>query len=506
MTSLEEPVTPQSLCPKPWAAVWSMLMGFFMLMLDQTIVTVANPSIQAGLGASLTETIWVTSAYLLGLATPLLVAGRLGDRFGQKTIFMIGMAVFALASLACGLAPSVGLLITARAVQGVGGALMTPQTQAIIVRIFPPHRRGAAMGLWGSVAGIATLVGPVIGGLLVQTIGWQAIFLINVPVGVIGLILATKFIPALPTSRPKFDWTGVVISALGIFLLVYGLQEGVDRQWGRAWGPITITEIIAAGLVLLVVFVVYQTHARSPLVPLKLFRDRDFSFANAAIFLVGVGMSGLMLPVLYFIQVGRGFAPMASALFQMPSAVVGAILAPLVGARFIAKIGANKVACFGAVAMAVPLAWYTLYFTPDSNIWLALLPGFVLGLGNACLWSPLSLSATHHLPRTDAGAGAGIYNTVRQIGTVLGSALMNTLMNARLIAHHVSPNIASQAGTNGLAGPVAFDYARAMAECLFMPCAVFIVVAVLAAFLTGQAGRQEPAPTAAVRAANGGER
>ncbi len=470
-----------------------MLMGFFMLMLDQTIVTVANPSIQHGLGASLTETIWVTSAYLLGLATPLLVAGRLGDRFGQKTVFMIGMAIFAAASLVCGIAPSVTTLIAARAVQGVGGALMTPQTQAIIVRIFPPHRRGAAMGLWGSVAGIATLVGPVLGGLLVQTAGWQAIFLINVPVGVIGLILAARHIPALPTSRPRFDWTGVIVSALGIFLLVYGLQEGVDRHWGRVWGPVTIPEIIAAGLVLLVVFVLHQRRARHPLVPLRLFRDRDFSLANGSIFLVGVGISGMMLPVLYFIQVARGFQPMASALFQMPSAVVGAILAPLVGGRFAARFGANRVACFGAVAFAVPLAWYTVYFTPDSTIWLALLPGFVLGVGNACLWSPLSLSATHHLPGADAGAGAGVYNTVRQIGTVLGSALMSTWMNARLLAHGLDPAIAASSGTSGLTGPTALGYSRAMAECLFLPCGAFLAVAVLAIFLTGQAGRKETA-------------
>ncbi|MCL2826867.1 MAG: MFS transporter, partial [Eggerthellaceae bacterium] len=191
------------LCPHPWAAVWSLLIGFFMLMIDMSIVSVANPSIQSGLGASLTETIWVTSAYLLGLAAPLLIAGRLGDRFGQRTMFFLGMVIFTLSSLVCGLAPSVSILIVARAVQGIGGSFMSPQSQATIVRIFPPHRRGAAMGLWGSVSGIAMLIGPMLGGFLVQSAGWQSIFLINVPVGVVGSILVLRFVPKLPTSRPR---------------------------------------------------------------------------------------------------------------------------------------------------------------------------------------------------------------------------------------------------------------------------------------------------------------
>jgi len=480
-----------ALCARPWAAVWSLLIGFFMLMIDASILSVANPSIQRGLGASLTETIWVTSAYLLGLAVPLLVAGRLGDRFGQRTMFLIGMAVFTLSSLACGLAPSVRILIAARAVQGIGGSLMTPQSQAVIVRIFPPHRRGAAMGLWGSVSGIAMLIGPVLGGFLVQAAGWQSIFLINVPVGVVGLVLAARFVPKLPTSRPKFDWSGVILSGAGILLVVYGLQEGANRAWRRVWGPVTIPEIIVVGVLLLVIFVVNQAKADDPLLPLNLFRDRDFSLANSSIFLVGIAVTSMSLPLLYFVQVARGFDPMLSAVFMMPSAVVGAIIAPMVGARVVAKLGANRVASFGLIVYSGSLFWMTAYFTPSSNIWLALIPSAIMGVGNACMWSPLAMSATHHLPPARAGAGAGVYNTVRQVGSTLGSAIMATLMNATLTAHGVSSAIVMghQIGV-ALPPSVSAEFSRAMAQSLYLPCAVALVGAVCAAFLSGQAGRR----------------
>ncbi|MDR0783086.1 MAG: DHA2 family efflux MFS transporter permease subunit, partial [Propionibacteriaceae bacterium] len=412
---------------RPWAAVVVMLVGFFMLMMDSNIVSVANPTIQASLGASLTQTIWVTSAYLLGVVVPLLLSGRLGDRFGQKTLFMIGMVVFTLASLWCGLATSIESLIAARAVQGVGGALMSPQTQAMIVRIFPPHRRGAAMGLWGTVAGIATLIGPVVGGLLVQQVGWQAIFLINVPVGIVGVILAWRLLPKLSRRTPRFDWVGMVLSGGGIFLVVFGLQEGTSKVWGPVWGWITIPQIIIIGVVLLIAFVVHQNYAEQPLIPLRLFRDRDFSLANSAIFLVGAAIAGMSLPLLYFIQVGRGYSPAVSAIFMMPSAVISGILAPIIG-RLIGRLSARRIAVFGLSCMALTQAWYLLYLTPDSTIWWILLPSCLAGFGNACMWSPIALSATHRLPPSDAGAGAGGGHPRRPQRAANGAAARHTQM------------------------------------------------------------------------------
>jgi len=460
-----------------------------MLMVDSSIVSVANPTIQRDLGASLTETIWVTSAYLLGVAVPLLVAGRFGDRFGQRNVFIVGMAVFTVASLACGLASSIGVLIAARAIQGVGGSLITPQSQAVLVRIFRPERRGAAMGLWGSVSGIAMLVGPILGGFLVQVAGWQAIFLINVPVGVAGIALAWRFIPKLTTSRPRFDWVGVGLSGVAVFLIVFALQQGAENGWGPVWGPVTIAQLLIAGVVVLGAFIASQLRVRDPLVPLGLFRDRDFALSNATVFCIGVTITGMSLPMLYFVQVARGFDPMLSAVFMIPSAVVGAVLAPFVGSRIVARFGAQRVASFGLLVFAGGLAWYTVYYTPTSNVWLMLIPSAVTGVGSGCMWTPLSMSVTHRLPSELAGAGSAVYNTVRQVGSVLGAALMGGLLNALLVGHGVDPAVTGR-HTVGvpLPGELGTAFSTAMGQALLLPCGVAVVGAVLAAFLTGQAG------------------
>src|SRR6476619_2448704 len=217
----------------PWNALWAMLVGFFMILVDATIVSVANPSIMDKLGASYDSVIWVTSAYLLAYAVPLLVAGRLGDRFGPKNLYLIGLAIFTGASLWCGLAGSIGMLIAARVVQGIGAALLTPQTLSTITRIFPAERRGVAMSVWGATAGVATLVGPLAGGFLVDGLGWQWIFFVNVPIGVIVLGLAFWLVPDLPTEKHGFDVLGVLLSGVGLVLIVFGLQEGQSHDW--AW-------------------------------------------------------------------------------------------------------------------------------------------------------------------------------------------------------------------------------------------------------------------------------
>ena len=225
--------TPQT--RSPWPALWALVIGFFMILVDTTIVSVANPAIKAALDPdtnNLDNVVWVTSAYLLAYAVPLLITGRLGDRFGPKNIYLIGLAIFTLASLACGLSGSLELLIVARAVQGVGAALMTPQTMAVITRTFPPDRRGAAMGLWGATAGVATLVGPLAGGLLVDGLGWEWIFFINIPVGVVAFVLAWRLVPQLETHAHRFDIPGVILSAVALFLIVFGLQEGEHYDWG----------------------------------------------------------------------------------------------------------------------------------------------------------------------------------------------------------------------------------------------------------------------------------
>ena len=177
---------------KPWHALWALVLGFFMILVDSTIVSVANPKIMEGLNTDINSVIWVTSAYLLAYAVPLLVTGRLGDKYGPKKLYLVGLSVFTLASLWCGLSGDIGMLILARVVQGVGAAMMTPQTMAVITRIFPPDKRGPAMGLWGATAGVAMLVGPILGGVLVDGLGWEWIFFVNVPVGVVAFVMACR--------------------------------------------------------------------------------------------------------------------------------------------------------------------------------------------------------------------------------------------------------------------------------------------------------------------------
>ena len=316
---------------RPWPALWTLVIGFFMILVDSTIVSIATPAIMTDLNTDVTSVVWVTSAYLLAYAVPLLISGRLGDRVGPRTLYLIGLVVFTLASVWCGFTGSIGMLITARVFQGLGAALMTPQTMAVITRIFPADQRGRAMSLWGAVAGVATLVGPILGGVLVDTLGWEWIFFINAPVGVIGFVLALRLVPKLETHSHRFDWFGVVLSAIGMFLLVFGIQEGQRYDWGRITGPISVWSLIIAGAVVLAVFVIWQRRNRSePLLPLGLFRDRNFSLANSAIAMVGFAITAMVFPVMLYAQSVRGLSPIEAALLLAPMAVLNGGLAAFV--------------------------------------------------------------------------------------------------------------------------------------------------------------------------------
>ena len=256
-----------------------MMLGFFMILVDSTIVSVAIPAIAEGLQASYNEVIWVNSAYLLAYAVPLLITGRLGDRFGPRSIYLLGLALFTASSLACGLASSVTALIIARAFQGLGGAMVTPQTMSVMIRTFVPTARGAAMGVWGATAGLATVTGPLAGGLLVDAAGWPWIFYVNVPVGIVGLVLAARFVPTLEQTNRSFDWVGVVLSAVGMFCFVFAIQEAqrLNGDW-RLWS------LLVVGTVAMGSFVRWQAvRGRDALVPLELFSNRNFTLAGCTI-------------------------------------------------------------------------------------------------------------------------------------------------------------------------------------------------------------------------------
>ncbi|MHA3723933.1 DHA2 family efflux MFS transporter permease subunit [Leucobacter sp. HY1910] len=474
---------------RPWAALWSMVLGFFMILVDTTIVSVANPSIMQGLETTMTATLWATSAYLLAYAVPLLITGRLGDRFGPRRLYLLGLIVFTLASLACGMAPNIEVLIGARVAQGLGAAMLTPQTMAVITRIFAPRERGSAMAIWGVTAGVATLVGPILGGFLIDAAGWEWIFFVNLPVGVIAFVLALKYVPKLPTSAHRFDWLGVALSAAGMFMLVFGIQEGESYDWGTIVGPITVPMLIIAGVVLLVLFVLWQwKQDGEPLIPLRIFRDRNFSVGTAVIVTVGFAVTAQSLPMMFYFQLVLGLTPTQSALMLAPMAVLSIALARPVG-LFIDRGEPRRVATLGLVLVAAGLAMYFVLMRPDASIWLLLVASAVLGLGNAFMWGPLASITTFGLAPELAGAGSGVYNTSRQVGAVLGSAAITVLMAALLSAQFGAA--AAKMGEQGagrvgaLPEPVREGFSSAMAHSLILPLAV-IAVGIVVTLLFGK--------------------
>jgi EmrB/QacA subfamily drug resistance transporter len=454
---------------RPWPALWALCLGFFMILVDSTIVSVATPTIGAKLHAGENDVLWVTSAYLLAYAVPLLITGRLGDRIGPKKLYLLGLTVFTLSSLWCGFTGTITELITARVVQGLGAAMMTPQTMAVITRVFPATKRGQAMGAWGAVAGVATLVGPILGGVLVDGLGWEWIFFINVPVGVIGFALAMIFVPTLPTHTHSFDIPGVVLSAIGMFLLVFGIQEGQTYHWNAA-----VWSSIIAGVVVMVVFVIWQRfNKREPLVPLSLFRDRNFSLANVAITTVGFAIIAMAFPIMFYAQAVEGLSPTRSALLLIPMAVLSGVLAPFVG-KLSDTVHPRYVAGIGLICFPASLLWLAAVMSPHQAIWQLELPVALLGIANGFMWSPLSTTATRNLPMSQAGAGSGIYNTTRQVGAVLGTAAIAVLIQSRLSAHGIASG--GGAGTSGrLPEALQAPFSSAMAEALLLPAAVLVL-------------------------------
>jgi len=496
VTPRAAPVAPLGGVPdghNPWPALWAMVIGFFMILVDSTIVSVATPAILRGLDTDVNSVIWVTSAYLLAYATPLLITGRLGDRYGPKNLYLVGLTVFTLASLWCGLTGTITGLILARVVQGLGASMLTPQTMAVITRTFPAASRGQAMALWGATAGVAILVGPVVGGLLVDGPGWEWIFFINVPVGVVAFALAARLVPRLETHSHSFDWIGVALSAVGMFLVVFGVQEGETYDWGTISGFVSVPLLIGVGLLVLGVFIWWQAHnTREPLLPLRLFDDRNFSLANVAITTIGFSITAMAFPLMLYAQAVRGMSPTASALLLAPMAVISGGLAPVSG-RLADRVHPRGITAAGIGLTALSLLWLALVMHPETETWVLLLPMALMGVGNAFMWGPLGATATRNLPLSSAGAGSGVYNTTRQVGAVLGSAAIAALIEARLAAD--LPGVSGQLG--GLQGSgatmpaqVASGFADAMAESMLLPAAVLLVGVVAVLFFERPASQR----------------
>jgi EmrB/QacA subfamily drug resistance transporter len=424
-----------------WAILLTLSLGFFMTLLDLTIVNIAIPDMIAKLHASLDSILWVLNAYILVLAVLLITAGRLGDLRGPRALFAVGVVVFTLSSLACGLSQNPAELITARAVQGLGAALLMPQTMTIIVGVFPPERRGAALGIWGAVAGVATIAGPTLGGLLVTAFDWRYIFFVNLPIGVIVLFMTFTLIPDLRHGVPhKLDVFGVLLASSSLFCLTFALIEGESYNW-NAW----IWGLIAAAAVLFVIFYVYQRsqQGNEPLVPFSLFRDRNYTVMNVVSATVSVGMIGMFLPMTIYLQSVLGFSALKAGQVMAPASLVSMFLAPVAG-RMSDKIGGKYILMTGLVLYAAGMIYLAAVMQVGSQWYVFLPPFLIAGLGVGCVFAPMSTEAMRNVEPRMAGAASGVLNTIRQIGSVISSSAVGALLENRLAA-----SLAAQAAKRG---------------------------------------------------------
>jgi len=432
----------------PWAVLVVVSLGFFMTLLDLTIVNIAIPNMITKLHASLNDVLWVINAYALVLAVLVITAGRLGDLIGPRTMFAAGVTVFTAASAVCGLSPSPGWLIGFRAVQGLGAATLMPQTLTIITNTFPPDRRGAAFGVWGAVAGVATIAGPTLGGLLVTAFDWRWIFFVNLPIGVIVLMLTFVIIPDLRLGRRhRLDIPGVLLASAALLAICYGLVEGQKYNWGTITSFISIPFVLAVGVVLLAVFLLVQrlTQDREPLVPFALFRDRNYSVMNWVSGVLAIGMMGIFLPFTIYLQSVLGFSALKAGLTMAPISLVSMVVAPVAG-RMTDKIGGKFILMSGLILFGAGMGWLALIAQPNSA-WQSFLPALIVaGFGMGCIFAPLITVAMRNIEPRMAGAASGVLNTVRQVGLVIGTAAVGALLQNRLVSSMTSQAAVRAAG------------------------------------------------------------
>ncbi|PZO61660.1 MAG: MFS transporter [Leifsonia xyli] len=396
-----------------------------MLLLDSTIVSVALPDIGSDLGTDASLSVWVNSAYLFAFAVPLLVAGRLGDRFGHRRVYLLGLAVFTVASVGCAFAPGIGALVFWRAVQGVGAALLTPQCLTVIRSLFDPPRLAVALAVWSAGGGAATVAGPIVGGVLVEAWGWPSVFLVNVPVGIVTAVAVLRFVPVSRRIAVPLPVLAVVGVTAGVFAVVVGVQGTGD---GVLAAPLQRVGLVVLGaLVVAAVLTVQRRAGDRALVPLGLFRDRGFVTgswgATAASFCVGSAPIPLMLDL----QDGRGLGAGAAALVLVPMGIACLAAAPFVG-RTTNTAGPRATATIGAVLLVVSVALTAVLIGTAAPLWAVAAAFTGFGVANAFVWSPFSLAAVLGAGPTTIGAASSTFNTVKQLGAVLGSTVTAVLL------------------------------------------------------------------------------
>jgi EmrB/QacA subfamily drug resistance transporter len=395
---------------KMWTLALTSL-GSFMVALDGLVVTTALTRIRADLGASLAELEWTINAYALSFAVLLMAGAAIGDRVGRRRMFVAGLAVFASASAACALAPTMGWLIAARTVQGAGAALVMPLAMALLSAAFAPAERARALGIFTGVTGLAVLGGPVVGGAIAQGLAWEWIFWLNVPIGAIAIVLARRRIEESVGARTAVDHLGVALvtgAALGV---VWGLVRGNDAGWGSA----EVLGSLAAGALLTVAFVAWELRAPEPMLPMRFFRSRSFASGNAAGFFLYGTLYGSVFFVAQFLQIGQGYGPFSTGLRMLPWTGTLFLVAPLAGAR-INRIGERPFLVGGLLLQAIGMAWIALVAAPGVAYGELVAPMVVAGAGVSMAMPAAQSSVLRSVSRDEVGKAAGIFNMLRFLG------------------------------------------------------------------------------------------
>jgi DHA2 family multidrug resistance protein-like MFS transporter len=414
--------------PRRWAILGVLVVSLLVVVLDNTILNVALKTLADpvhGLGASQGQLEWSINSYTLVFAGLLFSFGVLGDRFGRKRFLLIGLSLFGLASLASAYAQDPGQLIAARAMMGLGGAAIMPVTLSIISNVFDPRERGRAIGVWAGAVGLGVAIGPIVGGALLESFWWGSVFLVNVPIILIGLAAVALVVPDSRDPRPgRVDIAGVLLSVTGLTALVYGIIDGGEHGFGRP----SVWAWTLGGLAVIAAFIAWERRSDHPSLDVRLFRDPRFSAANGAISLVFFAAMGVFFFMPFYLQLVRGYSPLQTGLLLLPFAVAQLVFAPR-SAAMVRRFGAKAVSTAGLLVTAAALSGFALVEV-GTSLWLIGTLFFFQGVGMANVMPPAMESIMSSLPRERAGVGSAVANTVRQVSAALGIAVLGAIVAA----------------------------------------------------------------------------
>jgi EmrB/QacA subfamily drug resistance transporter len=463
---------------RKWWTLAAVAFGLFMIMLDNTVVNVALPSIAADLQIGLSELEWIVTGYALTFASLMLTGGKLADLLGRRLIFIVGLAIFTISSLVCGLAGSGELLIGARVVQGAGAALMNPATLSIIAATFPPRQRGTAIGIWAGVSAMALAIGPLVGGLLTEHISWSWIFFVNVPIGVIAIAASLLLIPESKdeSAEQRLDLPGLLTSGIGLFALTYGLIEANTYGWTSS----RIIGAFAVAVAMLIAFGLLEMRQRLPMLDLGLFRNGTFAGANLAVLLVALAMFGVFFFVSLYMQGVLGYSAVETGAAFLPLTILIMLTAPIAG-KASDRFGSRWLMTVGMILIAIQLFYFSRLGVEESY-W-SILPAMILGgFGMAMVMTPSAAAAVRSLPVDKAGVGSAVLNAFRQVGGSMGIAVIGAIM-----AHEIGD----------FRGPAVFRQKELFVAGFSTALTVAALIAVLGAvvsFVLVRAHDREPTP------------